>query len=230
MSQHPHFLKSFDAALQVLRQNFQQMGNMTAENCVLATSAYLAHDEARALEAINHDLDIDETFEQLRSDCFDVLLRFQPVAKDLRLVMGIEHAVGNLERAGDHAKTIARHVIATPRQMLAPEDRIRLDEMAALVARTLGKSVIAMTDHSTEAAKQVLAADLRVDAYRDTVFDATIVDLQRNAAQARDHIGRILVAVALERIGDHATNIAEEVLFVSRGVAPGATRTGSGIG
>lgn len=230
MAPHPHLLKSFDAALQVLRQSFQQIGTMAVENCVLATSAYLANDEASALEAVNLDLDVDRAFEQLRADCFDVLLRFQPVAKDLRLVMGIEHAVGDLERAGDHAKAIARHVIAPQKRNLAPEDRDRLQEMSALVAHSLKSSVSAMTEHSTETAKEVLSADLRIDAYRDAVFDASIVALQRDAAHAHDHIGRLLVAAALERIGDHATNIAEEVLFVSRGVSPGATRTGSGLG
>lgn len=230
MASHPHLLKSFDAALQELRQSFQHMGNMTAENCTLASLAFLAHDEARALEAINRDLDIDEAFEQLRADCFDVLLRYQPVAKDLRLVIGIEHAVGNLERAGDHAKTIARHVIATPNRVLASKERARLEEMTALVARTLDNSVTAMTSHSTEAAKQVLAADSRIDAYRDAVFDASMVALRREPDHAQASVGRLFVATALERIGDHATNIAEEVLFIARGVPPGATRQGQDFG
>ncbi|PJE37771.1 phosphate transport system regulatory protein PhoU [Pseudooceanicola lipolyticus] len=230
MASNPHLLKSFETALEVLRQSFKRMGTMTAENCSLATSAYLASDEPRALEAITRDLDIDTAFEELRADCFDVLLKFQPVAKDLRLVMGIEHAVGNLERAGDHAKTIARHGIAKPARKMAPAEAGQIADMAALVARTLELSVTALVDNSTEAAKQVLVTDERIDAYRDAVFDAAMVALGQGRAQAQASVGRLFVATALERIGDHATNIAEEVLFVSRGIPPGATRTGSDFG
>lgn len=173
---------------------------------------------------------IDTAFEELRADCFDVLLKFQPVARDLRLVMGIEHAVGNLERAGDHAKTIARHGIAKPARQMAPAEAGQIADMAALVARTLELSVTALVDDSTEAAKQVLVTDERIDAYRDAVFDAAMVALGQGRAQAQASVGRLFVATALERIGDHATNIAEEVLFVSRGIPPGATRTGSDFG
>lgn len=228
MSHDPHLLKSFDDALEGLRRSFLQMGEMAAENVSLATAAYLAHDEAPALEAINRDLDIDVAFERLRAECFDVLLRFQPLARDLRLVMGIEHAVGNLERAGDHAKTIARHVITAARPATCKTQDRQTEEMTVLVSDTLSRSVTALVTQSTEMAKQVLARDARIDAYKNAVFDAAMVSLKQTPGQAQDHVDRLLVATALERIGDHATNIAEEVLFVSRGVAPGATRTGSG--
>ncbi|WP_163851720.1 phosphate signaling complex protein PhoU [Pseudooceanicola aestuarii] len=229
MTSNPHLLKSFDAAFADLLDAFRRMGKLTAENCTLATNAYLDADEIRALEAVNRDLDIDAAFEQLRADCFDLLLRFQPMARDLRLVMGIEHAVGNLERAGDHAKNIARHVIAAPGLTLRPEEARQIADMAGLVVRTLDQAVIAMVEHATEAAKQVITTDTRVDAYKDAILDGVMVTLRQHPAQARQHVGRLFVATALERIGDHATNLAEEVLFVSRGMPPGATRSGQDL-
>ena len=226
MTSNRHLLKSFDHGLDGLRRSFQRMRDLAAENVTQATAAYLTEDEARALEAINRDLDIDSAFEQLRAECFDVLVRFQPVARDLRLVMGIEHAVGNLERAGDHAKTIARHVISAAGPAKPQSQDRQIKDMAGLVSHTLSLSVTALVTQSTELAKQVLASDARVDAYKEAVFDSAMVALKQNPGEAQVHVSRLFVATALERIGDHATNIAEEVLFVSRGVPPGATRTG----
>ncbi|WP_421917746.1 phosphate signaling complex protein PhoU [Mameliella sp.] len=229
MASHPHLLKSFDDGLEGLRRSFRRMGNMAADNVTQATVAYLAQDEAPALEAINRDLDIDAAFEQVRAECFDVLLRFQPVARDLRLVMGIEHAVSNLERAGDHAKTIARHVISAAGPAKPQSQDRQIKDMAGLVSHTLSLSVTALVTQSTELAKQVLASDARIDAYKDAVFDAALASLKQDPGEAQAHVSRLFVATALERIGDHATNIAEEVLFLSRGVPPGATRTRSGL-
>lgn len=73
----------------------------------------------------------------------------------------------------------------------------------------------------------MIAADEHIDARNDAIFDAAIVALRQAPADANTQVQRLFVAKALERIGDHATNIAEEVLFLTRGVAPGATRTSS---
>ena len=226
MSQNPHLLKSFDASLEGLLAAFKRMGSMTSEICSIATKAYVTADDALALEAVNRDLDIDEAFEQLRAECFDILLRFQPVAKDLRLVMSIEHAVGDLERAGDHAKNIAKRVISFPEHAIGKQDVNALNELSGIVTKAIEDSVGAMTERSVTDAKRVIAADAKIDAHHDAIFDAAMVTLKKRPSNAQSHVQRLFVAKALERIGDHATNIAEEVLFLTRGMPPGATRTG----
>lgn len=230
MGSDPHLLKTFDASLEGLMTAFKRMGALTAENCRVATRAYLAADDALALEAVNRDLDIDEAFEQLRADCFDVLLKYQPVARDLRLVMGIEHAVGNLERAGDHAKNIAKRVISTPGLGVAKSDAGAVESLSDIVAQALELSVTALVVRSAVDAKRVIASDARIDAHTDAIFDAAMVALKKYPQDAHTHVQRLFVAKGLERIGDHATNIAEEVLFMTRGVPPGATRTGQDLG
>lgn len=225
MTDRPHLLRSFDAALDALFKEFKRMGDMTSENCAIATRAYLTADDALSLEAIRRDLDIDAAFEQLRADCFDMLLRFQPVARDLRLVMGIEHAVGNLERAGDHAKNIARRVVSNPDGVTADRDAQDIEALAGIVTRAIGLSVSAMIERSAADARQVIAADASIDARNAAIFDAAMVGLKTDPRHAQRHMQRLIVSKALERIGDHATNIAEEVLFITRGMPPGATRT-----
>ncbi|MCA1775714.1 MAG: phosphate signaling complex protein PhoU [Loktanella sp.] len=226
MSDGSHVLKSFDASLDGLLQDFKRMGALTARNCTVATEAYLTSDNGLALETVNRDLDIDTAFEDLRAGCFDVLLRFQPVARDLRLVMGIEHAVGDLERAGDHAKNIARRVISNPAPILGKADAAAIESLSKIVSKAIELSVTALIDRSHTVAKQVIAADTKIDAHNDAIFDAAMVALKRHPAQADRHVQRLFVSKALERVGDHATNFAEEVLFLTRGVPPGATRTG----
>lgn len=227
MTDTSHLLKSFDASLDGLLNDFKAMGAMTAQNCNVAIKAYLTADATLALEAVNRDLDIDEAFEEIRSDCFDALLRYQPVAKDLRFIIGIEHAVGDLERAGDHAKNIAKRVISNAAPAMAEADVKAIEDMAAIVAKAIETSVAAMVARAAEDAKHVIAADEHIDARNDAIFDAAIVALRQAPADANTQVQRLFVAKALERIGDHATNIAEEVLFLTRGVAPGATRTSS---
>ena len=230
MPDKAHLLKSFDASLAALLEAFKRMGDMTATNCAVALRAYLDTDDVLALRAVKGDLDIDEAFEQMRADCFDILLRFQPVAKDLRLVMGIEHAVGDLERAGDHAKNIAKRVIANAGNTPSGADADTIEAMSASVSKAITLSVDALINRSAADAKQVIAADAKIDAQNDAIFDAVIVALKQQPAAAQTHVQRLFVSKALERIGDHATNIAEEVLFLTRGVPPGATRTGHDFG
>lgn len=230
MPNNDHLLKSFDASLDSLLQGFKRMGAVTADNCLVATTAYLTSDNGLALQAVNCDLDIDATFEDLRAECFEILLRYQPVARDLRLVIGIEHSLGDLERAGDHAKNIARRVISNPKCTIGENDTKAVESLAKIVSSAIQNSVIALVERSVSDAKNVIAADVKIDAHNDAIFDAAMVALKRSPAQADRHVQRLFVSKALERIGDHATNIAEEVLFLTRGIAPGATRTGPNFG
>ena len=144
--------------------------------------------------------------------------------------MGIEHAVGDLERAGDHAKNIARRVISNPGLRLASADAHVVEELSGIVSNAIDLSVTAMIERSAADAKRVIASDAKIDAHNEAIFDAAMVALKTHPKDAHKHVQRLFVSKALERIGDHATNIAEEVLFLTRGMPPGATRTGQDFG
>lgn len=221
-----HMLKSFDDALSGMAKNFGSMGALVADNCAMAAQAFLEADSDLALKVVNRDLDVDILFEQMRAACFDVLVRFQPVARDLRLVMGIEHAVGDLERAGDHAKNIAKRLISNPSRKIEGQDALQIGQLAEHVIQSLRLAVAAVSDRNTEDAKSVIVADAMIDARHDAIFDSVMVQLRQLKADAPWLVQRLFVAKSLERIGDHATNIGEEVLFLTRGMPPGATRTG----
>jgi len=219
-----HTLRSFDAALANIDKDFQSMGNRVVEMTANAVAATVKQDRHLALSVVESDLDVDKAFEDLRAACFDTILRFQPVARDLRQVMSIEHAVGDLERIGDHAKNIAKGVIAAQVPEEVDADG-RLSAMGTLVVATVRDVLHAMAARDSVIANRVIAGDAKIDALNASIFDAILVDVADGSAQAEKRIRQLFTCKALERIGDHATNIAEEVLFLMRGVPAGATRS-----
>ncbi|MFN7245052.1 MAG: phosphate signaling complex PhoU family protein, partial [Dietzia cercidiphylli] len=99
----PHTLRSFDEALDKLTAGVVIMGEQVCEMIHAAGKAVIVRNSVVAAQVVEQDLAIDRQFEDIRARCLDVLLRFHPVARDLRQVMAVEHAVGDLERAADHA-------------------------------------------------------------------------------------------------------------------------------
>ena len=219
-----HTLRSFDAALANIDRDFQSMGNTVVEMTANAVAATVKQDRHLALSVVETDLDVDRAFEDLRAACFDTILRFQPVARDLRQVMSIEHAVGDLERIGDHAKNIAKGVIEAQVPGEVDADG-RLSAMGNLVVATVRDVLHAMAARESVIANRVIAGDAKIDALNASLFDAILVDVADGSGQAETRIRQLFTCKALERIGDHATNIAEEVLFLTRGVPAGATRS-----
>ena len=219
-----HTLRSFDTALSDIDAKFARMGEKVVVMVENAVGAIVKQDRRLALSIVEADLEVDEMFEELRSDCFDVILKFQPVARDLRQVMSIEHAVGDLERIGDHAKNMAKAVISAE----APGDMgsdSHLSELAALVVASLRQVLQAMEARDSAAAGRVIAGDAKIDALNATIFDKAMVEVADASSAAAPRIRLLFMCKALERIGDHATNIAEEVRFLTRGLPAGATRS-----
>lgn len=116
-------LRSFDAALAGIATDFRHMGAKVVEMTANAAASIVKQDRHLALRVVESDLDVDKAFEDLRAACFDTILRFQPVVRDLRQIMSIEHAVGDLERIGDHATNIAEDVLFPTRGMPAGATR-----------------------------------------------------------------------------------------------------------
>lgn len=219
----PHTLRSFDDALEGLSAGLVRMGDQVCEMINRAGEVMLEKDIEAAARLVEQDLAIDRQFEDMRAKCLDTLTRFHPVAGDLRQVMAVEHAVGDLERAADHAKSIAKRVISGPGMALSGP---RADTFGKLVAAALGATedaLDAFARRDADLALRVIRGDRNVDALHDDLFHSVIAGLKRSHRTVQD-IQLLFAAKSLERIGDHATNIAEEAMFMTRGDIPGATR------
>ncbi len=214
----------FEETLATLLSEFEQMGARVNDMCLKAPQSFIEADQELALEVIKDDLGVDECFERIRAHCFDALLRFQPVASDLRLVMGIEHCVGHLERAGDHAKTISKRVVSGSAMAIKGDRVAEVEALTQAVSQSLHLAVQSVITRNSHDAKRVLEMDSNIDARHDAIFDGAMTQLRRTKNEAPGLVQLLFVSKSLERIGDHATNIAEEAIFLTRGSPPGATR------
>lgn len=218
-----HTLRSFDEALDRLSSVMVTMGEQVCAMIDRAGTVMITQDTDAAARLVEQDFLIDRQFEDVRAQCLDTLTRFHPVARDLRQVMAVEHAVGDLERAADHAKGIAKRVISSPGPKLAGP---RSDMFAKLVTASLGATedaLDAFARRDADLAMRVVRGDRAVDALHDDLFHSVIAGLKGSHRTVQD-IQLLFAAKSLERIGDHATNIAEEAMFMTRGDIPGATR------
>lgn len=222
---NPHTLRSFDDALNGLVSDLLDMAAQVQDMLAEAGDALLDGNLDLARRVVERDLAVDQQFETIRAQCMEALVRFHPVAADLRQVMAIEHSAGNLERAADHAKGIAKRVIAGANGDMSGEASTLLQRLHAAVMGALSDASGAFKRRDPDLAQRVIRGDRQIDRIHDDLFHLVLAGLKPEPGQAGRDIHLLFVAKSLERIGDHATNLAEEALFMARGEAPSATRT-----
>jgi phosphate transport system protein len=192
------------------------IGTRVEENLHLALKALERKDQALAKKIIDADLEIDLAEVDLEEECLEILALHQPVAIDLRQIVAVLKINKDLERAGDLAVNIARAA-----KDLSSESRLRVPNDYFLMARKtqsmLKQSLDAFVGMSPEEAYQVLSKDDEVDRMRRSLHSDFEVRLREEIGLVRPLIRLFLVSRHLERIGDLATNIAEEVIYMVTG-------------
>ena len=207
--------RHYDEQLQALHAALIEMGEMISGAIGRAVSALLSRDAESAREVIAYDEEIDRQERVVETLCYKLLLSQQPVAGDLRRVSSALKIITDMERIGDHAADISELTLmldALPRMSNA-----HLREMAAQTTEMLLHSLEAYVEQDMDKAHAVIAQDDAVDALfvavkRDLV-EAIRVDPQAGEAAA----DLLMAAKYFERIGDHATNIAEWAIFAHTG-------------
>jgi phosphate transport system protein len=223
--QPPHTLTAFEEALARLIKRAAQMGDSVLKMVDASALVFLEHNAARAKELIQADLNVDAQKDALMAQAIDVLVRHQPVASDLRLVLAVEHLAGDLERCADHAKNIAKRALSvTTGGKLDPTIDNLIRSLHQAVTSMLDDALKAFTARDPNLAAELTQRDSIPDAIYDDLFHAVIARLQTNPGEAATDVQVLFVGKSLERIGDHATNIADEVRFLARGDVPSATR------
>ena len=204
--------KRFDQQLNELNQEMQEMGRMVEGGIQKAIEALLKQDEALAQSVMEADALVDQKQKEIESICFKLLMQQQPVASDLRVISAALKMVTDMERIGDHAADISEMTLH-----LAHEPYIKnLDHIRQMATETtwmLLQSIEAYVEKDTKKASGVISHDDIVD----DLFAETKKELielihqdKNNGEQATD---LLMVAKYFERIGDHATNLAEWVIF-----------------
>ena len=206
----------FDEQLFELNREIIEMGSMCEEAIASATQALMAGDIALASEVKKNGHIIDQMERDIESRCMKLLLHQQPVARDLRLISAALKMITDMERIGDQAEDIADIVIFLEGHNIA-EMRL-IGEMANETIGMVTASVDAFVKRDVALAQKVIAQDDVVDDYFSRIKRGIIVLLAEGSADGEAMLDLLMISKYLERIGDHATNIAEWVIYSVTGI------------
>ena len=202
----------FDRQLSTLNDELIEVGSMIEKSIETAIKALVNQDVDLARHAIEADEEIDRQERIIEDLCLKLLLQQQPVAKDLRLISSALKMITDMERIGDHASDISEITIA-----LADQPYIKklehIQQMAKETMIMLVGSIEAFVDKDLEKANEVIKRDDVVDDLFDKVKKELIQMIHENADKGEQAADLLMVAKYMERIGDHATNISEWVIF-----------------
>jgi len=214
MTPPKHILGTFDEALSSLRNNVLMMAGLAERTLDRAVKGLLQRDDNLCTTAIADDEEIDQLEKQIDKDGIDVLLRFQPVASDLRRVVAAMKLSPNIERIADQATNIARRARKLNRHPPLPEVEIIVPIQAHAMAM-FKDSIDAFAREDVDLGRAVVARDKDLDHMNKMANRKLTERMAQDPKQLRGYLNLIFVSRCLERVGDHATNIAEDAVYVA---------------
>jgi phosphate transport system protein len=203
----------FEEELQVLKNRLLNMGALVEERVHEATHALIERRPETAERIIASDQEVNDLQIEIDERCLKLLALQQPMASDLRLITAAMKINADLERIGDQAVNIAEQAV---RILVHPPLKpiIDLPRMAEIAERMTRESLDAFVRKDAKLARSILARDDEVDQLKDQAFRVLLTYMMADPGTIERALGLILISRHLERIADHATNIAEDVIFV----------------
>ena len=199
-----------------LRQQVLKMGRMAEAIVAKSMASVFDHNASLALEVPKDDLEIDRADVIIDEMVLRALALQAPVADDLRQVISIKMMATDLERVGDLARNIAKCAV----RLIEKEDVVfpsKLEDLSVQSQRLLQRSLDSFSESDSDRAEMILVEDDLIDADQDIVVAETVKTLMKHPEISSQGVDIILIAKHLERIADHATNIAEEVIYWTDG-------------
>lgn len=210
---------NYDLQLKELKNQTMLLGSMIEEVIQGTIQALVKQDVEKAREIASGDEKIDEQVRHIEEECYTILLRQQPIARDLRAVSAALKMITDMERIGDHGADISELTILMS-SVAYPEEIRLVEQMAKETTVMLIEAVDAFSEENAEKAKAVILRDDVVDELFLAVKKSISNTIKTCDTDARQELDLLMVAKYFERIGDHATNIAEWVLFSITGELP----------
>jgi phosphate transport system protein len=211
-----HIVKSFEQELGRLRTLITDMGGMVERQVALACSAVLERDNESASLAVEADPQVDAMEREAEQFVIRLLALRQPMAQDLRHIVAALKITSELERIGDYAKNVARRSIVLD-QFNGPSTLSGLGHMSQLVQENLKAIIDAFGDNDADRAAEVWRSDEAIDEIYNALFRELITYMMEDPRNITPCTHLLFIAKNLERIGDHATNIAEMVYYAVKG-------------
>ena len=205
--------RHFHEELETLKQTLLAMGGLVEDQIRRVVQALVERDSDLAQEVIERDREVNTYDVEVDEKCVELLALHQPTAGDLRFITTAMKIVTDLERIGDQAVNIAQRVVELNREpQLKPY--IDIPRMADQAQRMVKESLDAFVARDTDLARQVCGEDDSVDAFKEQIFRELLTFMMEDPKTIPRAIRLILVSRFLERVADHATNIAEMVIYM----------------
>ena len=207
----------FREELEELQSNLLEMGGLVEAAIHNSILALVDRDEDRAKEVMWNEALVNQKEIEIDELATRMLALFQPMARDLRFITAVIKMNNDLERMGDLAVNITERALTLMREP-AVKPLIDIPRIADLAESMVHRSLDAFARHDAEMARDVLLSDDAVDRLRDAVYDELLSFMQEERSTINRAVSLMFIAQNLERIADHATNIAEDVLFAVKGI------------
>lgn len=213
-----HISRQFNHELEELKTHLMAMGGLVEKQVQDAVSALLDGDSELAERVVENDRAVNDMQIKIDDECTRVLARRQPAASDLRLVLAVIRAASDLERIGDEASKIARNAIDLVESNSGSKGFVEVRNISEHVRRMVRDSLTSFARFDTELALEVMQEDDRVDSEYQSAMRSLMTFMMEDARSISPVLGIMWVLRALERIGDHANNLAEYVIYLVKGL------------
>ncbi|MAA64585.1 MAG: phosphate transport system regulatory protein PhoU [Alteromonadaceae bacterium] len=212
-----HISHQFNDDLAGLKEDFLRMGGMVEEQVGDAIDALIDGDGHRADEIRARDKQVDRLELEIDEEATRIIARRQPAARDLRLVISVIKMVADLERIGDEAKKIAKFAVSLSQEGQAPRGYVEVRHIGSHVIQMVRDALDAFARLDSEQALRIMKADKRVDEEYQAATRTLITFMMEDPRNISRCMSVMWVLRALERVGDHACNMAEHVIFMAKG-------------
>jgi len=218
MIETTHLSTQFDEDLERLRSRVLEMGGLVESQINLTTKAYADNNAAAVLDVLENDRDVNKLEKVIDDDCIHVIAKRQPTASDLRLVMSISKMVTDLERSGDEIKKMAKSIRRIQERDLAVlKTTTDVKHLANAASTQLRSALDTFARLDAEEAKTVISADDALDKEFKAIVRQLITFMMEDPRSITTALDVITIARCIERVGDHAKNIAEQVIYIVEG-------------
>lgn len=218
MIETTHLSTQFDEDLERLRSRVLEMGGLVESQINMATNAYADNNSAAVLDVLENDRDVNAFEKVIDDDCIHVIAKRQPTASDLRLVMAISKMVTDLERSGDEVKKMAKSIRRIQeRDVTALKTTMDVKHLADAASKQIRSALDTFARLDAKEAKVVIKADEALDKEFKSLVRQLITFMMEDPRSITMALDVITIARAIERVGDHAKNIAEQVIYIVEG-------------
>ena len=213
-----HISAKFNTELESLRNHMLSMGGKVEQQLSTALEALMKMDSGEAEQVVRRDSEVNQMEMAIDDECATILARRQPTASDLRLVIAIIKVNRDLERIGDEAAKVARQAVRMSEDGMSPSNFIEIRHIGTLVGAMLRQALDAFARLDVNQAIEVVKGDAEVDKEYGSAMRSLVTFMVEDPRDIGAILNEMWALRSIERIGDHACNIAEHVVYLVRGM------------